>query len=91
MTKDDTRKDTWVIEPLRSKYYGTVVRNTATNATVTFWTGFRNYTPDEISPREISNGWNGLDHGYDHVENVYDYDLAVRFCENENRYEEENS
>lgn len=76
----------WHLPELLGKYYGTIAEHTETGERVVFWNGFDYYTPEEVSEREKADGWEP-EHGYNHVESQRDYEMALRFVENENKFE----
>lgn len=68
------------VMPLEGKHYGTLIEDTESDLTLTIWVGFKKYTTDEVSPRELEAGWY-YDLGYDHVESVYDIESAQAVCD----------
>ena len=68
---------TWQIEPLKGKYYGTKIRNIETDELIEVWLNMEyDYKP---SSREIADGWQP-DWGYDHVELQRSYEAAKIIC-----------
>ena len=64
------------IKPLTGKFYGTKIIDSEGDTILTLWVGFKNYLPEEVSPREIANNWSHADQGFDHVESIYDLAAA---------------
>lgn len=70
----------WKVEPLEGKYYGTRVSNG--DRFIDVWTGFKGYTPEEVSIREKAQGWGkDGDYYFGHVESQFDYEIAVQIAE----------
>lgn len=63
--------ETWIVEPLKGKYYGTIVKHTDTGEVINVWLG--GHKP---SSRELANGWQDGD-GYDHVETLRSHKAAM--------------
>lgn len=67
----------WTIEPIKGKYYGTVVRNIETNELIVVWFPFGKTLV--VSSRELDDGWTE-DYGFDHVESERSYKAATIIC-----------
>lgn len=76
---------------LRIKHYGTEVVDSNNNIVTKVWVGFKNYCPDEVSPREKESGWSSDDPYYGHVESIYDLECAKAVAEKLNEMLKENN